>query len=640
MSLAKIFLPQHAKYDYKKYFFDNDGNRLAGFCEREQTPDLQSCAIRNPNGLQVLRHLMLDLDAHRAEDRWLDINGALDWPKIKSYLSEKYPLIFAHIEYALKSYSKKGIHILFGFNPFSLEQKTYKTQRNCYLIQNYLIEIFKTEGLGVDPAARGLNRDFSSFRNEDNILFHNKILTKRIKNERFEKDVSKKTPFLSNLFNASKSEFDRIQKENTCRLYNNAIVEEKFARLFLYTLGEIEVKNENNKQKEQIEQWGFNQNNFVKCKPFEPVTLNLKQIEIISGLSPRSIKDLDFCNLREANKLWDITKNADKTITLTAKNTDDLKKKIERAKQIYKNQKAVTKKVDPKLIRPELVQDGERNLAIWSWAVYYKMAGYSELEALEKINLRIKWITNFESSQECKSYQIKNTVRSIYRNRKETFGIKPDCLPDFLADDSFYFDSGLKLCPILEPSNTRREPPPALSIAPIPACPAVEEENKQNPVTLAGESKIKPDLILINSVFAENSNIKKIDTTKINAVNLSNHKLTVVRYNRKIGIFNEDKLILCVTDSRHYKLKNLIPKLKTIVSFELTDKNFFHPKKNNKKLRIWNAKIDKEKHPISSDILCGRKKSFAKKILEFKNKNDKQFDVTQDKVKNDFDCPF
>ncbi|WP_397602212.1 hypothetical protein, partial [Silvanigrella sp.] len=126
MSLAKIFLPQHAKYDYKKYFFDNDGNRLAGFCEREQAPDLQSCAIRNPNGLQVLRHLMLDLDAHRAEDRWLDINGALDWPKIKSYLSEKYPLIFAHIEYALKSYSKKGIHILFGFNPFSLEQKTYK----------------------------------------------------------------------------------------------------------------------------------------------------------------------------------------------------------------------------------------------------------------------------------------------------------------------------------------------------------------------------------------------------------------------------------------------------------------------------------------------------------------------------------
>ena len=638
-ALLKIPYSPTGRHKYKQYYLNNEGERVAGYCKK-QNADLQSCGITNPSSSVVLRYLMLDLDAHRAEEQWKNQDGSLNWPKIYSYLCLNYPKISKYIEYATKSYSKKGVHIIFGFSALPLSDETRKMQSICAQIQSLLMDIFNEIGLGADTGARGLNRDFSTFQNKYNVLHHNKILTKRINNDdlkRKNKDKSNRTPYLLNLFYACQKTAKELEIISTYRLYNNIIVEEKLSKLFLYLMGLTNVKPMQKVNKDlSVEVI----HKFKKCSEFESVTLTLKQLEHISGLNERSIKNLDFFNNIYINNLFNTELNFDKSVTISAKKVSTISKRIARARRVLSNSSKVSNRIDSKLIRPENVQKGERNLAIWSWALYYKMAGYSDVEALNKIKLRVKYIEN-NDSLECKDVQINCIVKSMYSHLRQLIGIKPNCLPEFLANDKLY--SGLKLCSKIKPIELRRNPSPSGSPAPASLEGLKEEKNNEIIVTPTGDPKFRPDLILINSIFAQNEDIKKIDNTKNNAVNLGIKKLTVVRYNRKIGLFNnEDKLILCVTDSRHYKLNNLIPKLKTLVDHDINGNSFFHPKKSNKKLGIWIAMIDKIKNPISADSLCGRKKSFAKKVLEFKSKNKLSVnsDFESDTILGDFDIPF
>lgn len=628
-ALQKNPYPNSGKYKFKAYFFDDNGSKLARFCKK-QNADLQSCAITNPTGSVVLRHLMIDLDAHRAEEQWKKEDGSLDWKMIYSFLCYECPNISKYIEYGTASFSGKGVHILFGFSALPLSDDTRQMQSICAQIQSLAIDIFNEYGLGADTGARGLNRDFSTYFNQNNVLHHNKILTKNINNDdakRKNKDGSKRTPYLLNLFYGLQEKAKDLEIISTYRLYNNIIVEGKLAKLFLYLMGKINV---NPMQKIKPDLSVEVTHKFKKCTEFESVTLTLNQIEHICGLNQRSIKNIDFFNNLSIKSLFNVQQNDDKTITISAKKVSTIEKRITRARKVLSNSARVSRRVDPKLIRPEYVQDGERNLAIWTWVLYYKMAGYSELEALNKVKLRVKYIQNNEGA-ECKETQLKCIVKSFYRQHRQLIGCKPNCLPDYLADDSLY--RGLKICTNLRPIDVRRKPCPS-------SLPSLENRESKNTDTLPSVKNFRPELILINSVVVEKQGIKKIDSVEKNATNISKNKIRVVRYKQKIGFFHADNLILCVTNSRNYKLKNIIPKISTLVAFAVDEKSFIHPRKNDKNIKTWNAKIDKEKYPIKSHLLCGKKKTFAHKILDFKKKNENNFKNSEETIEKDFDVPF
>ena len=410
---------------------------------------------------------------------------------------------------------------------------------------------------------------------------------------------------------------------STYRLYNNIIVEAKLAKLFLYLMGKINI---NPMQKVKPDLSVEVTHKFKKCTEYESVTLTLNQIEHICGLNQRSIKNIDFFNNLSIKSLFNVQQNDDKTITISAKKVSTIEKRITRARRVLSNSARVSRRVDPKLIRPEYVQDGERNLAIWTWVLYYKMAGYSELETLNKVKLRVKYIANNEGA-ECKETQLKCIVKSFYRQHRQLIGCKPNCLPDYLADDRFYRE--LKICTNLRPTDVRRKPSPS-------CLPSLENNEIKNNDTPTGVKNFRPELILINSIVGEKPDIKKIDSVEKNATNKSTNKIIVVRFKKKIGFFHDGTLILCVTNSRNYKLKNLIPKISSLVSFEVNEKSFIHPRKNDKNIRIWNAKIDEEKMPISSHLLCGKKETYSSKVLKFKKKNKDELK----NIKSDFDVPF
>jgi hypothetical protein len=415
-------------HEYKRYY-EIDGQRLIASCSRIYA-HLQSCGITNPTGSIALRYIMIDIDADRSHSKWKDSEGALDWQKIHTHLSSKLSKIYNAIEYVTRSYSKKGIHLIFGFSALPLDDSTRRMQGACIQSQNYIIKILNDSGLGADEGARGLNRHFSTFRNTDNILHQNKILTKRIENDRSKTDKNDKTPYILNLLKACKKIAKDLELTDCYRLYNHSKVEVKIAKLYLYTLGlrsiEPMMKLNKNLKAEVIHE-------FKRCLPHENITLTLKQIEHISGLTKKSLKDLNFFNRDEILNLWDIDHNLDGSVTLSAKNVSTIAKRILRASRVLAGFKVVNK-IDPRLIEPCLVQDGERNFAICSWVLSYKWAGCEENDALEMVKSLVKAIPGYEFSRSCKESQVAAVVRSIYKYKEELTGIKGEALPQFMWD--------------------------------------------------------------------------------------------------------------------------------------------------------------------------------------------------------------
>jgi hypothetical protein len=617
-------------HSYKRYYSQDDGERSVASCSRAYA-HLQSCGITNPTGSVVLRYLMIDIDAHRSSSKWLDAEGALDWQKIHNHLSTKIPKIYGQIEFVTRSYSKKGIHLIIGFNPLPLDDTTKRMQSACAQIQNYIIKILNNDGLGADEGARGLNRDFSTFRNTDNILHHNNILTKRIENDRNQKDKKKKTPHLLNLLKACKKYAKEFELTGSYRLYNHSIIEAKIAKLFLYTIGLRSVDPMTTLDRNLKPIITFK---FKKCTPYERVTLTFKQIEHISGLTKSSLREIDFFNCEAVNNLWEIDFDLDGNVILTAKNVTTIAKRILRASHVLSGNKDVSKRIDPRLIEPGMVQDGEKNFAICSWTLAYKWAGYDEEEALELVKSLVKSIPRHEFSRSCKESQVSSVVRSIYKHKDELTGIKTEALPQFMLKKDCT-KNGLGIA-------GRIPAPLASSLSLLLSLPKEENLNK-NPMALTGDPKIKPDLKIITSLFAESTDIKKVDiTTKRSALDLSK-RLYVVRRNKRIGIFNnKDELVLCITNSRHFKVSDLFKELKIKVNYDITLKSFIYPKNSSKKMEVWNKKIDKELMVIKSEIVCGKKKTSEEKKIDYKLKkgidNNKNYVTLNNK--SDFEIPF
>lgn len=570
-----------SNHEYLRYYNNIDGLRVAEFCNRHNA-DLQSCVIKNSKAqIDVLRYIMIDLDAKNADDAWLDNENALDWSKVFSSLNYYIPSISKHIEYATKSYGKKGIHLVFGFTALPLLDSSVKMQNLCYKIQHNLIEIFNEMKLGADTGARGLRRFFSTFRNKENVLHQHKLLTKRIeKSDTERRDKSKRIPYLLNLFRDTEEAKKKLGIDKVYRLYSHATLELKIANLYLYMMGQRNVTK------------------FKKPEAFESVILTYDQLYDISGIKKRSISESKLFDNLKFKSLFNLEIKDKKTIEISAKRPwkydyeELINKRLERAKYlVFGDNKR--NKCNPKIIRPENVQIGQRNLAAWSWALQYKLAGYSQQEAIDKIKLRMKFVQfKNERDEELRESQIESVVRSMYRNHRQLIAARLNTLPDFLEDDKIYTGKFLT-------EKYRREPPP----------PGAEEALGSKDVSSSLIGFQKKDRLSKKRVFKqERKNLRKC--ISMTPRKTQNFKIAVVKFDNKIGFFdNSNNLFLCLTKTKNYKLSDILYVFKDMLQNKNIDlKAFWSPKKSNKNLCMYQAKIAQAKEVKSYTTLYRDKK--------------------------------
>lgn len=620
------------RYLYKKWVIDKHGNRVAYKCRKSQNPDLQSTYFVNQDNSEVLRFIRLDIDYDKSCHEFKTEN-VLSWELIQEKLKQ-YPQFFEAIEYVTRSTSGKGLHILFGIAPLPLDERTNGAQISARQLQFQLIQILNELGIGADPAALGLKQDFCTYKNKNNLIYHNEILTKRIEKEAKKPNYlmidgaevsNKKEPFITNLLKYIEKIVDEL--EINYRLYPDIRVEKSFSKLFLYLMGIYQPKeiDKNSLLEERIKKKELDVP-FVNA--YQQIELEKDKIIKIMGTNSRAANR--YFKMEEFHKLFYFQLTTDDTVKISCKYNKNVLKQIERANKVLASN-VTQAPIKLRLIEPYLVQDGERNLAIVNWAIAYKWNGYSESETLEKIKLRIRQISNVESSRACKETQIKATVHSIFSNRKELFGIKKIILPNWLEDDKFFLNAlnssaksnslywanaavnCLKMRPII----------PSRSIAPlgeydyrtVPSC-------SNRFVTIKEEKMKRTNLISLDS-------FKKKKKTKILQGLTKASKIYAVSYNQRIGFFVEGNLILCLIKNRHYKLSQVLSALSQLIKRKILNSDIVHMRRNTK-LYVSLARIlyNENVFAIQSQQICGNRRSKTENMNVYFQKRAKALGIT------------
>lgn len=416
------------RFGYYRWIIGLNGEEIPERCNRTDNPDLQTTYMYNQDGSEILRYIRLDIDANKTLPIWKDEHGAVSWSLISREL-DKYPAIKRQIEKVTLSRSKKGLHILIGIAPLPLVSESLQAQMLARKIQSNLITCLNEIGIGADPSGRGLKVLFSTYRNQNNIVHSNQILTKQIEKSAKKVGDHVRIKYLNILNNACEEMLINLGIKGGFRLYPDIRLETKVARLFLFTLGmyvPIEANSTVFENKYTTDQDYLNNISYAKINIVE---LNYEQIAEIMATEKRNIYG-KFWEKEQIKKLFNIEKTIDNTIKISVKDSVSLHKKIQRAVAIW-NYKPSELKLN--LIRPENVLDGSRNSAITSWVLAMKWKGIAPKTALECVKEMVKNIPDFENAKKsCKKSQLIATVNSVYTNRRELEGWIQDDLPEWI----------------------------------------------------------------------------------------------------------------------------------------------------------------------------------------------------------------
>ena len=415
------------RFIYYRWLPDLNGVIIPQRCNRTDNPDLQTTYLYNQDGSEILRYIRLDIDANKTLPIWKDEHGAVSWSLISKEL-DKYPVIKRQIEKVTLSRSKRGLHILIGIAPLPLINESMQAQMLARKIQSNLITCFNEIGIGADPSGRGLKVLFSTYRNQNNLIHSNQILTKNI-----EKSAKKfggvRVNYLNILNNACEKMLISLGIKGGYRLYPDIRLETKIAKLFLFTLGMYQPMQVNSTLFENKVTTDHDYIDNISYAKINTIELNYEQIAEIMGTEKRNIYG-KFWEKEEIKNLFYIEKTIDNTLKLSVKDSVSLHKKIQRATAIW-NYKPNELKLN--LIHPENVLDGSRNSAITSWVLNMKWCGIEPEKALECVEKMVKNIPDvYNAKKSCKKSQLKATVSSIYRNRRELQGWLKDDLPDWI----------------------------------------------------------------------------------------------------------------------------------------------------------------------------------------------------------------
>ena len=126
---------------------------------------------------QTLLAIPFDLDADKALEHWKNEDGSLNHNLIVNRLRHVMPELEAVPFKVVRSRSGLGLGLLFMINPLNItkvdgsrNEDTQGLYQRFTQIQGLLSHIMEREGMGADPAAKGLNRYVPNWRNKEALL--------------------------------------------------------------------------------------------------------------------------------------------------------------------------------------------------------------------------------------------------------------------------------------------------------------------------------------------------------------------------------------------------------------------------------------------------------------------------------------
>jgi hypothetical protein len=602
-----------SRHTYKAWSKDAEGSRVAHYSSRAGA-DLISTTIQNSNGTRVLRYIAFDIDSKLTAERWKD-GIKVSWQKVHSFLSEHFSDVCRQIEYTVTSTSGTGLHIFLGLAALPLNDETQGTQKLARRVQSLLIQLFQFHGIGADPGAYGLERDACSFRKVDNVLHHNRILTQKI--EKTAKG-NRRIPFLNIIHKSLERSCKELGITSPWRFYPHAKVESGLAKLWLFGMGLYapRVTDVGQLLKDGVV---ASKGAFRSVSAHEQFELSTRELCQLTGLGEEFVRER--LNSPQISKWLFIEKTCFNTWKLAIKISPHFEKMFRRAEHLLENGAAIKQKFVANLIHPFDVQDGTRNTAVVSWALALKWNGLSESEVLSQVLHLASHIPDASESRTARAKQIKATVRSIFRNRKELHGTGKMELPVWLLE-------GLKSAPNLSAQTPSRR---SLAFC-VPASMVSKEletessRKLESPKTAVSETTSILSTQNVDNLLGANKEAQTEREFQHNALPLSKIKLYAVFHGQRIGIFNEEKLILCLTRSRHYSAARTATNIQKQLGVEEV---------TIRKLRagseIKNSREQIESAiPISSEAFCGRQESRSEAIIKWKeNKNRSRHSETE-----------
>jgi hypothetical protein len=587
-------------YEYKSWTVNAKGERIARKFygkDARKNADLASNCYRNSNGLETAFGIVFDLDAHRAKDCWIDADGKLDWSLIFPAIEKEIPEVAKLICHAVRSTGGKGLGLIMAINPMPVTVSTEPNQKSALKLQGRLLAVFENMGLGADFGARGVCRDLPNFNNPDKIVYLNNSPRRELE--------SSGRPVITELHKLLNAR-DRAARVAE-RIYNDERVEKGLARLVLWLLGAVRFDKF----------WKFEGQSYDQTFKHVPylsgwsVSAKLTELCALTGLSDAFLRKY----LKNPPKWLKATHHEGEGWSLSVPLSKEVPWLQERSLYLLQKTQDLTGKVsfDPnEICLPWWVQDGERNAWIVRLALIYKWAGYSMESTIEKVLLRIQAIPGAETSRNCK--QMRAIVRSLYRRTPDTLGaLDWKALPDWIQNDKIF-------CSLLVRTTPRRGKTPTPELQPW--------------MNTAPTTGVSASVTISNQAPAFNP-----ETLSELQKSTAETKLTVVRRKQRIGVFHDEKMILCVT-KKHYKAANMIAYLERKWP-ELAKKKLRLHSPRRSQQEAYFSKVDAAEFALPSWQVCGRKKTLNESIGDWREKKGIVFkDSKMDKECVEMEIPF
>jgi hypothetical protein len=584
------------RYDYKSWATNAKGERVARKCSSKDarvSADLVSNSYRNANGCDTVFGLVFDLDAHRAKDCWKDADGRLDWSLIFPAVQKEIPEVASLICYAVRSTGGKGLGVVMAITPLPIVVSTAANQKSALKLQGRLLTVFERLGFGADFGARGVSRDLPNFNNPVKLVYRNTEPLRAL--ERSGRPVVTE---LHRILNAR----DRAARISE-RIYNDERVEKGLARLVLWLLGAMSFDKA----------WSFDGRDYSRKFKKVPylsgwtISASMRELCVLTGLSDAFLRKY----LKNSPKWLKAAHYDGEGWNLSIPLSKDVPWLQERSLHLLQKTQDLKEKVDfdpNELCLPWWVQDGERNLWIVRLALMYKWAGYSLDCAIEKVLLRVNAIPNAATSRNCRS--VRSIVKSLYRRLPEHFGLGAvKQLPDWIRDDKLF-------CTLFSRITSRRGETPRQVL--VSSSAEIEKsEFEMSPTklrTFSQQKDKKDDFLFIMSgsnaeplerVFDSSSDVQSVQKVK---------RLIAIRHRQRVGIFDGDRLLLCLT-RRHYQASLVLERLSERPEYSSFELRLYTP--HLKKQSSFFAAIDNCPRAVPADGFCGRRATRSEKIASW-----------------------
>jgi hypothetical protein len=585
------------RYDYKSWAMNAKGERVARKCSSKDarlSADLVYNSYRNANGCETVFGLVFDLDAHRAKDCWKDANGRLDWSLIFPALQKEIPEVASLICYAVRSTGGKGLGVVMAITPLPIVVSTAANQKSALKLQGRLLTVFDRLGFGADFGARGVSRDLPNFNNPVKLVYRNTEPLRAL--ERSGRPVVTE---LHRVLNAR----DRAARISE-RIYNDERVEKGLARLVLWLLGAMSFDKA----------WSFEGKDYSRKFKKVPylsgwtISASMRELCTLTGLSDAFLRKY----LKNPPKWLKAAHYDGEGWNLNIPLSKDVPWLQERSLHLLQKTEDLKEKVDfdpNELCLPWWVQDGERNLWIVRLALMYKWAGYSLDCAIEKVLLRVNAIPNAECSRNCRS--VRSIVKSLYRRLPEHFGLGAvKQLPNWIRDDRIF-------CTFFSRTNTRRgeTPCPVLDSSSVELKMSEFEMSPTKLRTFSQQKDKKDDFLFIMSGSNAEPLVKVFDSSwDVQSVQKVK-RLIAIRHRQRVGIFDGDSLVLCLT-RRHYQASLVLERLSMRPEYSTFELKLYTP--HLKKQTSFFAAINNVHRAVPADGFCGRRATRGEKITDWR----------------------